>query len=454
MRPLRRRWSIVLVAAVLVLVLASCSDDGGDGPASSTHDPFPDSSFRIAALGDSYISGEGAGRYLEGTDEFNVHFRNRCHRAPTAHPFLVARQLEASMILIACSGARTWHVTGVDASGAVARPQYRRSREGVFGSRAQLADLPDATRELDGILISIGGNDAGFSAIGKECLMLPDCSVSSPWPQLLQTQVRPALERTYTAVEEAAPGVEVFALTYPSPLRPKRCDDLFPVSQVIGPEEWKFLTRFIRSLNETVRSAAAEAGIRVIGLDRALVGHRFCEAGAPAVNFVEFRLRPGEPLDLPSVDSPIQESLHPNVQGHKLMAKAVLPHLEALQAEQLPPPPEPDPGPPPADPEGVLPPTALPFPGGTACQGGELAGVLPVLASPGQREVALSGLRPGSTACFRVDEGKWKSAQVDPRGRVRVPIDVSRPENVNYILVQEAGGNWKQIVVSRAPAGA
>jgi lysophospholipase L1-like esterase len=446
----RRRWPTALVAAVL-LVFASCGGDGGGEPIGSTHDPFPEASFRIAALGDSYISGEGAGRYLDGTDESTFANRNQCHRATTAHPFLVANQLEASMVLIACSGALTGHVTGTDATGRAFPPQYRRSREGVFGSQAQLADLRESTQDLDAVLISIGGNDADFSTIGGTCVTFLDCSkFASHWVGQLESQVYPAMARTYAAVRKDAGSAEVFALTYPNPLRPRYCDDLSGVER----EEWEFLGSFIKRLNEKVEAAAADAGVRVIDLRRALNGHRFCDSGKTGINFIQPRLESATIIDIAHPVDLVRESLHPNVLGHKLMAEDVLPRLRALQAETLPPPPEPAPElPPPAPPE---PPPSYPFPAGTPCQGGELTAVLPVLAPPEQREVAFSNARPGSTACFRVKGAEWGSRQVGAAGRVRVPIDVTAAgeAGVNEILVQGIGGNWKQIVVSRTPADA
>jgi lysophospholipase L1-like esterase len=447
-RLLRRRWLVVL-PVLLLLTLASCGGlFGDDPPASWEHDPFPDSSFRLGVLGDSYISGEGAGTYLDGTDESDLVSRNMCHRAPTAYSFLAAKRLEASMVLIACSGALTGHVTGKDAAGAEFPPQYRRSPDGVFGSRAQLLDLADHTREVDAVLISIGGNDAGFSTIGRDCVSPLNCAdTASTWYERLDSQVYPAIARTFAAVKERAGDAEVFAMTYPNSLRPKFCGDLPWVKK----EEWEFLRTFIRRLNGKVRSAAAAAGIRVIDPQRALAGHRFCDRGKPGINFVQVRVKPGTVLDLVHLADLFKESLHPNVLGHELMGRAVLPRLRALRAEELPPPPEPARELPRLVPSEVSPP-ALPFPPGTPCAGSRLIEVQSVLAPPEQREVAFSSVRPGSVVCFRLAGAEWQSKQVGAVGRVRVPIDVTGAGGgVNHILVQGVGGGWREIVVSRPP---
>lgn len=109
----------LLVAAVAAIALVIVS--AGEDPETSGPDPNPSSSFKIVALGDSYISGEGAARFFPGTDHPGS---NECRRAATAYPYLVAEALGASLTFVACSGARTSHLTGVDGAGRPVRAQY------------------------------------------------------------------------------------------------------------------------------------------------------------------------------------------------------------------------------------------------------------------------------------------------------------------------------------------
>jgi hypothetical protein len=121
------RWIIGLAVGVLLAVgilLVVAIDDSSRTAASEPLDPHPDSSFQIVALGDSYISGEGAEHYFEGTDETGEE-RNLCHRAPSAYPYLIADELGASLTFTACSGARIADVTGVDAQAGRRRGSSR-----------------------------------------------------------------------------------------------------------------------------------------------------------------------------------------------------------------------------------------------------------------------------------------------------------------------------------------
>jgi len=438
------------IAIVAVILLDDASSPAEEGPL----DPNPTSSFRIVALGDSFSSGEGADRYFTGTDVARV---NECHRAATAHPYLVADELGASLKFVACSGARTWHVTGRATDGTTLPGQHPNSRPGVFGGHPQIEvlrnlDVPDA------VLISIGGNDAGFSEIGAACAtpFLPDCRRSASfWLHRLDSAVHPALVRTFAEVRRAARGAPVFALTYPNPIGPQFCRRLVGVDR----EEMTFLRDlFVGRLNQVVAVAAAQARVRVIDLSATLAGHRLCEAQTEAdeaVNLIELRRTDGSPVDLGRIGLLGRGSLHPNPLGHSLMKAPVRAELEALQAgrlKPLPPVPAPDQRPPPLDPAATR--LAHPFPPRTRCAGEEIALVTPLPAEPGLRSVVLTGVEPGSTVCFRDEGGRWKSTQSDSDGAVRVPVDVGGdgPESVNEVLVQRPGGLWEKLVVFRLGA--
>jgi lysophospholipase L1-like esterase len=437
---------------VLILALVFGWNDVSSPPESRPLDPNPSASFRVFALGDSYISGEGAGRYFNGTDVPE----NTCHRAATAYPYLIADRLGASLTFLACSGAVTEDVTGLDAAGNPVAGQHPRSSPDVFGGRPQVELLGEAAAgedpgRPDAVLISIGGNDAGFAEIGIDCAtpLFADCrALAEHWLRRLETDVYPALVKTYAAVREDAGGAPVFALTYPSPIGPRAC----PLAG-LSRAEMSFLGGvFVKRLNQIVRAAAAVAGVRVVDISDAFDHYRFCEKplGETAVNFIEIAHTRGAPIDIRHLGGLAHGSLHPNRLGHALIEPIVLKQVEAARAGQIEPPPRPDEGPPPLALDELGSPGKPPeFPSGTDCRGTALVAVSQMSVEPDRDYVALAGVSPRSTVCFRTFRGEWKSKRARARGSVQVPVDVSREgvASINEILVEEADGSWKKIVV-------
>jgi lysophospholipase L1-like esterase len=440
--------------AAIVVAFAAVSRD----PDTLQPDPNPSASFRIVALGDSYISGEGAARFLAKTDNPGS---NECRRASTAYPYLVANALKASLIFVACSGATTGHLTGVDASGKPVRPQYPNSPHDVFGGRPQIEVLA-ATEDPDAVLVSIGGNDAGFKEIALGCALptSPDCRSSADrWIRRLDREVFPALVGTYRAVRRAASEAEVFALTYPNPLGHKWCSDIW-----LNSAEFDFLRGvFIPRLNTIIRAAASAVPVRVIDLARSLDGYRICEKPLPqaALNFVSVGRTRGSPLVLsPSgLRGLARGSFHPNPLGHKQMSKKVKRRLRAARDGRLEPlgrGSPPDLPPPPFVPGEVGPPAAPhPFPKGTDCSGRNIAIVSPVSVPEGTDAVSLAGVKPRSLVCYRDYRGEWRSTSADASGRVRVPVSLRFPGigSINEILVQRPSDDWRKLVVSRSTGG-
>jgi hypothetical protein len=445
----RRPWQVgmaaVLAAAAVALAWAQVTRSPDPAPL----DPNPSSSFQIVALGDSYISGEGAERYFPGSDEPDPLERNLCHRASTAYPYLVAKEVGASLDFLACSGATTADV--------LHREQYPRSPAGVAGGRPQLEELEEADPDL--VLISIGGNDAGFAEIGIDCALpgLPDCRrAASFWLRRLEKEVYPDLVEAFSRVRRAARGAPVFAMTYPNPLGPKFCSDLAGLDEA----EMAFVREvFAPRLNELVESAAAVARVRTIDLESAFAGYRFCEKplGRTAANFVALERTGGSPIA--RLGDLGKGSLHPNPLGHTLLEKRVLPVVRAAMAGELPPlPPVPAAAdrPPPFDveeldqaPGGVPPPPAA-----SDCAGGKVVEVTRASAEPAIETFAVDSAQPGSNVCFRTYRAGWSSRRADGTGRARIPIDVSAPglASVNEILVERQPGHWQKIVVSRLGA--
>jgi lysophospholipase L1-like esterase len=297
-----RTWTIRAVTA-LVLVLGGMGiEQARDALAESDTPPPPVEApgpIRFVALGDSYISGEGAEVFYEGTNEPE----NRCRRAPTSYPYLIGRFIGVTPVSAACSGARTYNV--------IKKPQYPQSPASVLGGKPQIEVLR-STEEVDVVLLSVGGNDAGFAEIGQRCghPLKGSCVKKEPeWIERLET-VGDRLVKVYKAVRAAAPEAAVFVVNYPVPFGEEYCRAV----PTIDRGEYEFLTqRFIPALNSTIERAAAATGVEVIDISQAFAKWRLCEVDPKdaAINILALSRTGG------------RGSFHPTPLGHTLIARTV-----------------------------------------------------------------------------------------------------------------------------------
>ncbi len=402
-------------------------------------DPYPDSSFKIAALGDSYISGEGAEQFFAGTDRPGM---NTCRRAPTAYPMLVAKALKASLVFAACSGAKTKDITDRGQE-SVVDPE-------VPGGEPQIQIL---RRHADAsvILLSIGGNDAEFATIARGCTYGGDCRRNADfWVQALQDDVYPRLVATYRMIQESAPHAQLFVLNYPNPLGPKSCAEL-PMDAA----EASFLRDvFLPRLNQLIDYAAVYAHVRTIDISNAFDKSRICEGpGSAAVNVLGFRRTRGDgSIDVLDWG---HNSFHPNALGHSLIAEIVTATLHQFMAGSLPPLPEGAPPEPiPFVPPGISVPIGpYPFPTGSACTGKDVARIVPVAAPKDKDRLyfRIPDAKIDSRVCYHGFEEAWESKNASSTGEVVLGLDTSRPGfgSTSEVLYQTANGVWIKIVVSR-----
>jgi hypothetical protein len=290
-----------------------------------------DGHVRIAVLGDSYISGEGASSttnpYLPGTDVHGA-AGNLCHKTVNAWPFQIAQQLgfdpssgqlwwnklgappavtSDQVLFAACSGARTENITG-DRQGA-----------GQYNEELQLDQLrwfhPDS---VDEIFLSMGGDDAGFSDVIKHCLF-SSCDADEAWQRRTLSDIQATGSRVFQALDEiraVAPNAEVYLMGYPDPLDPPGapCAGLrvlgWTMSQ--GDQQWLHST-WIPALNNTIHFAATAAGVHYLDAAELFQGHGICSLTSADTN----GLRLGDDI-LGKVLG--NESFHPTEHGQQVLA--------------------------------------------------------------------------------------------------------------------------------------
>jgi hypothetical protein len=317
---------IVAVMAIVALMGVTPLQASGHG----TLDPSERTDV-LVALGDSYMSGEGAAIYYEKTDEGGG---NQCRRSPTAWAAMAAQDESNfdGLAFLACSGARTANV--LPRNPTATRGESTVTRIGVPAPRAQQGE--DGT-QLDMyyamrnrfrprvVVLSIGGNDAGFSTIGLMCLAPGDCDRESRlWTDSLD-QVRRQLRATYLEVDAAFPGVPVVVVPYPDPISIQRngCTQV-----ALSRTEQQFIHDFLTGgLNRVIRETAEEYGFHYLdGMQNALAkAHlQLCDPrndGRPGINFIGLRSVRGVAEQRFNPANWTHSSLHPNERGHAAMLR-------------------------------------------------------------------------------------------------------------------------------------
>jgi lysophospholipase L1-like esterase len=273
----------------------------------------------VVALGDSYISGEGAVAYFEGTNDPRDNPRGEaCRRAPTAYPNLLTEEdhtdLPRRLLFLACSGDTASELVkeADDEDGQL----YETARE-----------IRDKDLRVDFVLLSIGGNDALFGNVGNTCVGPGDCSdIGDAWIDNVTDDVAPLLDDAYEAVRQAVgEGPPVLVIPYPIPLSD---DDDCEYAPLTG-DEREFIVLFGQHLNDVIEQRAVRAGFHFVDtVEGAFDGHKICQegvsAGETAANLFAANSVTGTIEQSVNPTNWFHNSLHPNAFGHQLLRTKVL----------------------------------------------------------------------------------------------------------------------------------
>jgi lysophospholipase L1-like esterase len=313
------------------------------------------------AMGDSFSSGEGNPPFEDGTAVIGT---DTCHRSSKAYPALLAAQKALDLKpwdSVACSGALRRHLW---------LPNKGNSEP------AQLDAL--TTRNPKLVTLSIGGNDVEFPAMIKKCITGPGLEGNSNCQQqaakdpdtgakttldgrkkalvdalgrdsdnLCETPngwvtCAPSLHALYEYIAADAPGAHVRVLLYPHLFNtnPKESGCRFPVVSraepavyIISKANILWINAGVDLLNQKiiseVKKAQAEGVTDIEYVDPrprfdddangdSRGGHGVCTAN-PWIN---------GPLIQPDLSNPVSPySFHPNADGHKNFADAMISNL-------------------------------------------------------------------------------------------------------------------------------
>jgi lysophospholipase L1-like esterase len=231
---------------------------------------------QYVALGDSYVSGVGAGDYADdGSD---------CYRSANSYPVLAAEAVGAKLSLDACSGARVEDVVA-----------------------EQLGNLSWRTRE---VTIGVGGNDAGFSSVLGACAgtNTAQCEAAIANAQSIITDSLPAeLDDLYTQVEDKAWFADVTVVGNPRLFNETSCSGTLAIT----PAEQALLNETADLLADTTAAVAADHGFDFADVRDSFAGHEVCSADPWILGYVG-----------------TLESFHANAAGYAAYAEVVTPYLE------------------------------------------------------------------------------------------------------------------------------
>jgi lysophospholipase L1-like esterase len=282
----------------------------------------------IVSLGDSAISGEGAGNYEPGTRGENGDW---CHRSLNA--FVHKTTVASKTINLACSGADSANVSLADTNHYTEGSQARR----LIGVAQQY--------RVTTVIVQIGANDEpAFADTLLDCIgewfnpFSSGCRsyLRTQWPQRLAAmapRVEQALADVKSAMSQAgyANGSYNLVLTsYASPLT-ERMD-----ATLHGPQGCPFKladagygrTEAVPQFAEALRGAATRSGAKFLDFSRATEGHEACSGYGNSATEWQNRVTV-DPwawvtggLDAIGIHM-AQESFHPNAKGHAQLGRCV-----------------------------------------------------------------------------------------------------------------------------------
>ncbi|HUQ58214.1 GDSL-type esterase/lipase family protein [Lentzea sp.] len=307
---MRRVLPLAVMSLLTVLLIVS------DHPFPPPSDADRESRTAVVALGDSTMSGEGAGNYESGTD--GEQGGNWCHRSRDAEIGKTTIEADRKFNL-ACSGAN---------SEKLRNDQLPRLRE-IAGSHRVIA-----------IVVAIGANDdPRFSEILNKCFEAwgkrSDCTsaVAPEWSKRVRRMI-PKVENTLSAIRQTMrdssyldSSYQLVVQSYAAPVSPRMPRSLQNLSGCplrTSDLEW-VVEDAVPELSNGLRTAASEVGARFLDLSRAGEGHEACAGGSDTSSewFTRLSVDWDGLRDQGRSSHALQESFHPNARGHEQIGRCL-----------------------------------------------------------------------------------------------------------------------------------
>ena len=279
----------------------------------------------VVTLGDSTLSGEGAGHYVPGTDGQGG---NWCHRSPQAVVDQIPLPPGVTPINIACSGAKATDI---------GTPNGR--------EQAQAQQLVEIARHyrITAVVVQLGANDdPGFTDLVNRCVgawgsRVPGgCSqqLRDQWPRRLE-RMRPkvlaAQQQVRTAMNNAGytpAGYQLVLQSYAAPVGPGVAPQLQNLSGCpFQNVDLQWIQRSaVPQLSQALHQVAEQSGARFLDLSQAGRGHGACSGGNAHPDqewFTRLTVDWDSLGDDARAQHAMQASFHPNARGAAEFARCL-----------------------------------------------------------------------------------------------------------------------------------
>ncbi|MBL8158879.1 SGNH/GDSL hydrolase family protein [Candidatus Saccharibacteria bacterium] len=312
------------------------------------------------AMGDSYSSGEGdteinpetGQKYYRAITDVDgdysanpVVLREKCHQSTRAYPYRLAKMLGISsgdFKSVACSGAMINDIKNykVGLKNYLGQPDinygllngrlshiFLDELEVANAKAAALLDfIPGRENQIEFaekyqpeiITIGIGGNDAQFERVVKDCvqhdLLTCDWADTDNGRKQVGLFIQEAgnkLVKLFKDLKDAAPDSKIYAIGYPQFVNDEAT--ICPANVLLTSAEREMLKEAVAYFNNHIKYAAKKASIEYIDIENALAGYRLCDEFTPKVTGIAL-----------AGASERSESFHPNAAGHKTISSVIL----------------------------------------------------------------------------------------------------------------------------------
>jgi lysophospholipase L1-like esterase len=322
MHPLARRSLALLVVLPLLAVLTVVSDHRFAAPPG----PARDAPTAMVAMGDSTMSGEGAGSYEPGTDGENG---NWCHRSLKATINKTTVAGIDKTFNLSCSGANSEQVGLTDRLQNTEQSQAKR-----------LAAIARVNR-VAVIVVAVGANDdPRFSDVLNRCVQAwfergADCTatLSDDWRGRVDRMV-PKVERALRDIRKVMDdegyterSYSLVVQSYASPVAPTVPGDLQNLAGCpLRTADMAWVRDVgVGELAKGIKTAATRVNARYLDLTQAGAKHEACTGGAKPENewFTRLTVDFDGLRDEARASHALQESFHPNARGHEQVGRCL-----------------------------------------------------------------------------------------------------------------------------------